>query len=276
MTKRVAVPCKSLDGRDVDSQRRSALPERSMTEDCASRTIGSIDVAVCTSADASRRILDAAAGQRPLMVCFANAHSVNLAARDLRFRSAMREALVLNDGVGVDLASRLLWGDPFPENLNGTDLVPAMLAGASSPLRLFLIGGRPGVAKRAGDALAALNPALRIVGTRDGYFDESSESAQIAALLAAEAQLVLVAMGQPLQEVWAQRHWRSLPGPCVCVGALFDFLAEELPRAPGWIRQLRLEWAYRLSREPARLASRYLLGNPAFVARVVCQRLGRG
>lgn len=77
------------------------------------------------------------------MIGFANAHSVNLAARDLALRSAMSEGLILNDGVGVDLASRLLYAEPFADNLNGTDFVLALLASATLPCVCSSLAGVP-------------------------------------------------------------------------------------------------------------------------------------
>lgn len=237
------------------------------------RRIGRLSIAVCNRDQAKHRILASAAAGEPLMVAFANAHSVNLASSDASFRAAMDEALVLNDGFGVDIASKALFGVPFPNNLNGTDFVPEMLAGATSPLRLFLIGGRPGIAERAADTIVKRFVGVKIVGTGSGFFNRNEEETQVSRIVESGANMVLVAMGQPLQEEWAQRHWRSLSAPCLCVGALFDFLAGEVPRAPPVVRRLRLEWAYRLLQEPRRLAKRYLIGNLAFVGRLATQRL---
>lgn len=222
-----------------------------------------------TRADAVQTILSTIAARRPLMLSFANAHTVNLARKDPGLAAAMGEGLVLNDGFGVDLASKWLFGQPFPDNLNGTDLIPALIEASREPIRLFLIGGRPGTAKRAGELLAERYPLVTLVGALDGYFSSSSEEHQVRQIADSDANLVLLAMGQPLQERWAQRHWRSVAGPCLCVGALLDFLAGNVPRAPTLIRRLRLEWLFRLANEPRRLARRYLIGNATFLAMVL-------
>ncbi len=83
-----------------------------------------------------------------------------------------------------------------------------------------------------------------------------------------------VGMGSPRQEAWAEEHLSGVAGLTVLtVGGLFDFFSGRMPRAPLAVRELGLEWAYRLAQEPRRLASRYLVGNPLFVSRVVRQRL---
>lgn len=230
-------------------------------------------VDVRSRAEAIREVLGKAEARQPLMVAFANAHSVNLAATDATFRSAMDEALLLNDGAGLEIASKLLFGEQFPDNLNGTDFVPALLGESAVPLRLWLIGGRPGIAERAGQAIARNCPNVTIVGAIDGYFDRKAEAGQCRQIAGSSANMVLLGLGQPLQEFWAQRHWRDIAGPCLCVGALLDFLAGNFPRAPHVLRRLRLEWAFRLFQEPRRLARRYLVGNVTFLARIARQRL---
>jgi len=99
-------------------------------------------------------------------------------------------------------------------------------------------------------------------------------SALIEAIRASGATLLLVALGNPAQELWIGRHLAAT-GVQVAfgVGALFDFLAGEVSRAPAFVRRTRLEWAWRLMLEPKRLFRRYVLGNPLFLMRVMRRRL---
>lgn len=209
-------------------------------------------------------------------VAFCNAHTVNLARRDARFRAALQGMTVLNDGVGLDLARRVLHGAPFPANLNGTDFTPAVLEAAPRPLRLFLLGSPPGVAERAADALSARFPRHQVVGVRDGFFPPADGAAIARTIAATGADLLLVGMGQPRQELWAAEHGAATGAVVMCVGAYLDFAAGAVFRAPGWMRALRIEWTYRLAQEPRRLAARYLLGNPRFVYGVLRDRFRRG
>lgn len=204
---------------------------------------------------------------RPVLVAFLNAHISNLAAENAEFAAVMRKALVLNDGVGVDIASRLLHGAPFPANLNGTDFVPFYLAATRLSLRIQVVGAAGDVARRAMAELARIAPQHSYVGARDGYFTDGAGVA--ADILAARPDLVLVGMGSPRQELWAARHV-AVPGGAAafCVGGLLDFIAGEKPRAPALMRRLRLEWVYRLLLEPRRMWRRYLPGNAAFMTRL--------
>jgi alpha-1,3-mannosyltransferase len=206
------------------------------------------------------------------MFTFCNAHTVNLASSSPELRESLGSATVLNDGVGLDMASRRLFGSPFFENLNGTDFVPRLLAAADKPLRVYFLGAAPGIAEAAARQAAEGYPNVQIAGVTDGYFGEERTGAIVEAIRQSDANLVLVAMGQPRQEIWASRHFPNFAGPTICVGALFDFLAGRMPRAPMWMRRRRIEWAYRLLNEPRRLSGRYLVGNAAFLARVMRQR----
>lgn len=239
------------------------------------RRIGKVDIHVLLRSEAIDLILDRVRRKKPLVVAFCNAHTINLAARDPKLARILESALVLNDGVGVDLASRILHGEAFPENLNGTDLVPALLEGADEPLRLFLLGSAPGVAASASAELARRFPEHGVVGTHHGFFS-AAEDEKVAELIArSDPDLILVGMGQPRQEVWAARYFEHSRCVTMCVGAFLDFTAGTFPRAPRWVRRFRMEWAYRLIREPRRLARRYVIGNVEFLLRLVPEYLGQ-
>jgi alpha-1,3-mannosyltransferase len=213
-----------------------------------------------------------AAGQ-PTRIAFVNANLASVAARDASLTTALREFTLLNDGVGVDLASALLYRRPFGENLNGTDFTPAFLDRTRHDLRVYLLGAKQDVLERACARFAERWPRHAIVGARNGYWRVDEADAVAQDVKAARADLVLVAMGNPLQERWVAQHVPAVCPAAFCVGAWFDFLAEAAPRAPQWVRQARMEWAFRLVREPARLSNRYIFGNAAFVTRSFGQYL---
>lgn len=243
----------------------------------AVRDIGGINVAVLTRAAAQAELFDAMDEHRHLKLAFCNANLVNMAARDEGLSQRLASFLVFADGIGVDLGSWLLHGAPFPENLNGTDFFPGLFAAAPRRLRVVLVGGRPGVAERAAANLAQRYPTHDFRVLSHGYFAPEEEEGLLDRLAAAPPDLLLVAFGNPLQERWISdrldgRHCAIAAG----VGALLDFFAGEVSRAPDWVRSLRLEWIYRLWLEPRRLWRRYVLGNPAFMLRVLRQRLHPG
>jgi alpha-1,3-mannosyltransferase len=236
------------------------------------RVIGRVRIAVLERDEAIARILASFRSGEPLLVGFCNAHTVNLAASDRQFAASLGSFLMLNDGVGVDLASRILYEEPFPSNLVGTDLVPELLGAAEPGLRLFLIGSADGVAARAGKALCRQFPAHAIVGTHHGFLSSDEQEKLALAVRAARPDLILVGMGQPRQELWSLEHLADVPAVTMCVGAFLEFAAGTIPRAPRWLRTARLEWLYRLALEPRRLARRYLVGNVEFMLRVFRQR----
>jgi alpha-1,3-mannosyltransferase len=205
-------------------------------------------------------------------VAFANANCLNLACSDAGVRGALSKAVVLNDGVGVDMASQLLFGTQFPDNLNGTDFIPYYLQATRHNFRIYLLGGKRGVAERAASQLNQLCPRHPIVGCWHGYVAPSEDADVARTIRASHADILLVAMGNPNQEIWLRNHL-SATGCRLgfAVGGLFDFLAGEARRAPVWIRTARLEWAFRLAREPGRLWRRYMLGNPVFMLRILGQ-----
>lgn len=234
------------------------------------RRIGAVDVAVLSREDAMGRIA-AFINDRTGVVGFCNAHTVNLARADAAFAAALAQMLVLNDGAGIDLASKLLYGGAFPDNLNGTDLTPAVLA-MPGPKRVFLLGSPPGVADLALERLATAHPHLQFVGAESGYFAASDEAALVQRICAAQPDLLLVGMGQPRQEMWAARHRQSIGCTIMCVGAYLDFAAGRFRRAPDWVQAARLEWVWRLMQEPRRLANRYIIGNATFIWHILVQR----
>jgi exopolysaccharide biosynthesis WecB/TagA/CpsF family protein len=230
-----------------------------------------VPVAMLEPAAALDAIASLADAAPPVHVAYVNAHTLNLAARDPAYRAVLRRAsLVLNDGSGVAIAARLR-GRRFPANLNGSDFNPRILARAAErDWPVFFLGGRPGVAAEAGRQLQARIPGLHLCGARDGYFAEDETPRVVAEVRDSGAAVLMVALGNPRQERWLDRHLAATGARLgLGVGGFFDFAAARVPRAPAWMRRLGVEWVFRLAQEPRRLWRRYLLGNPLFLARVL-------
>lgn len=210
-------------------------------------------------------------------IAFLNAHGANLAASDPAFRAVLERCIVLPDGIGVDIAAWVLHGRRFLANLNGTDFVPALLAAAPAPLKVGLYGAKPGIAERAAVGLAALDARHDYRAMAHGYVGADAQRALLAALSEWKPDILLVALGAPGQETWIARHITQHHCTlAIGVGALFDFASGMVPRAPAWVRRLRMEWVHRLAREPGRLWRRYLLGNPVFLVRLLRRKAGFG
>lgn len=220
---------------------------------------------------------DHIAEHQHLKICFLNAHCANVAQSNLPYRKALEEMVVLADGVGVDIGAKMLHGQTFKANLNGTDFVPLVITSARKPLKIGLYGARPGIANKAMTAFLTLDPRhdIRVVG--DGYIDSPAQLEMLGALENWHPDILLVAKGVPAQELWIAEHIK--PAHCTLVfgvGALFDFAAGAVRRAPKWMRDLRIEWVYRLLNEPKRLFQRYVFGNPLFIMHVIKYKLNAG
>jgi len=166
--------------------------------------------------------------------------------------------LIVNDGVGVDIACWLIHRGKFEVNLNGTDFTPYFFKQSPQKYRVFLIGSTTEVLDKAATHLQD-ELGQDLAGFCDG-FAGVRDANLIAQINASKADVVLVAMGNPLQEKWILAHYRELDASVFMgVGALFDFWAGNKPRAPKLVQKLRLEWLFRLSLEPRRLFKRYTI-----------------
>lgn len=219
-------------------------------------------------------VADARAGRRR-RVLFVNAHCVNVAARDWPYcRLLRRHGQLYADGSGMALAARLA-GTPFPDNVNGTDLLPLLgERAAATGTRLALLGAAPGVAERCAARLRVRFPALEVPFIHDGYFTDEELPAVLAGINGSGAQILLVALGVPRQELWLEQFAGAVHVPVLmAVGGLLDFYGGVRWRAPGLVRQLGLEWTVRLAQEPRRLFRRYVIGNPLFLWRALRLRI---
>lgn len=199
---------------------------------------------------------------RPSFFITANLHYAMLTAEQPALRAVNeRAAFVLADGAPLVWASRR-GPTPLPERVAGSDLVYDLAArAAEAGHRLFLLGGPPGIAEAAGRCLERRYPGLTIAGTAcppHRPLDPAEHDALAADIRAARPDLLMVAFGQPKGELWIDRHLDELGVPVgVQVGATLEFVAGRVRRAPKWMQRSGLEWAFRISTDPARLAPRY-------------------
>jgi len=203
--------------------------------------------------------------QQQISLFFANTNFV-VKCQNIRQSILESNCIITNDGIGLDIASLLLHKKKFPENLCGTDFVPQFLIDIKQKGRIFLLGAKPGIAERAAKNMRE-HLDINVVGTRDGYAQMQDIDKVISDINTSNANIVIVAMGNPLQEKWILDHQHKLNANIFMgVGALIDFLAGDKPRAPALIRKFRLEWLYRLTLEPTRLLRRYTIDIGIFLA----------
>lgn len=231
---------------------------------------------MCDTLDRTARTVVARARfHKSTVVSFLNAHCVNTLMRDRKYVAAVEESdLILPDGSGMRIASKMAKRS-FGENLNGTDLFPLICNHAETAGQsIFLLGGAPGVARQAANAMQARFTSLKVAGAADGYFSKAEENNLIAQINRSGADLLFVGFGVPLQEKWIARVKDRLMVPVILgVGGLFDYYSGQIPRAPSAIRAIGCEWAWRLAMEPRRLANRYLVGNAIFLGHAMAHAL---
>lgn len=213
--------------------------------------------------DVVEQVVKLAARPGPSLVVTPNADQVVNLERDAALRAAYDRAdLVVADGMPVVWAAALL-GTPVKGRVTGADLMPRLCeVAAQRGLKVFLLGGAPGVAARAAENLVASHPQLQVAGVHCpplGFErDEAQNAALVEAIRSSDADLIFVCLGSPKQEVWVHRHMAQFDkGVFLGVGAAVDFCAGTIRRAPRWMQRSGLEWLYRLSREPRRLIGRY-------------------
>ncbi len=197
-------------------------------------------------------------GQGTCWVVTPNAVMLDACRRDALLCSLLNRAdLSVADGAGVLLAARRQ-GTPLRARVAGIELGERLLAGAAeSGLRVFLLGGRAGVAERAAGRLVQRYPRLCVCGACDGYFEKEGEADRCVTeyIRATRPDILFVCMGFPLQERWIEAHLHLLPDLRVVagLGGSLDVWAGDIRRAPRLVSRVGLEWAWRMAREPRRL-----------------------
>ena len=239
--------------------------------------IGRLSVDRVTFADALDAIEALVAAGAGGTVVTPNVDHVVLAEGSAAFCEAhARASLSLADGMPLLWVSRW-FGTPLPEKISGSDFtLPVLQRAADRGLRVFLFGGGDGSADAARTALAERLPQLRIVGVLSPQVNMSDPAsvhfALADAIAATKPDLVVLGLGSPKQELFAERvRPRLAPAVLLSVGATIDFLAGRVSRAPTWMSNNGLEWLYRLHKEPRRLYRRYLIRGPRFLGIVVRQ-----
>lgn len=229
-----------------------------------------------TTAQTVALIEDMVESRQPHHLVTANVDFLVQAARDVELHRILTDAnLVLCDGMPLVWVSRLL-GNPLPERVAGSDLVPLLIETAvRKQYRLYFLGATPESASQAVANLQRKHPQVVIAGHYSppiASLFEMDHAEICRRIREAKPDLLFVSFGCPKQEKWIAMHYRDLGVPVsVGVGATIDFLAGKVVRAPRWMRATGLEWVFRLAQEPRRLAKRYFNGLWYFTVAIALQ-----
>nr|WP_303255561.1 WecB/TagA/CpsF family glycosyltransferase [uncultured Prevotella sp.] len=225
-----------------------------------------------------------------LLINTINAHSYNTARKDSLFAEALTNGdVLLPDGVSIVMACKWIKAKSLPkERIAGWDLFAfemEKLERESEELRtkseeskiVMFMGSSQKVLDLIVKRAAEVYPHLKVVTYSPPYkpeFSDEDNKAIIDAIHAANPDLLWIGMTAPKQEKWTYSHWKELNIHCHVgsIGAVFDFFAGTMKRAPMWWQDHGLEWLYRLLKEPKRMWRRYIIGNALFLWNMVKEK----
>ena len=208
-----------------------------------------------------------------LLINTINAHSYNTAQQDALFAEALQQGDVLiPDGASIVMACRWLKAKVQPkERIAGWDLFAFEMEKLNRQGgTCFFMGSSEKVLGLIRERAKSVYPNIRIETYSPPYkpeFTAEENRAMVEAINRCNPDLLWIGMTAPKQEKWAYAHWKDLDIHCHCgtIGAVFDFFAGTMERAPLWWQEHSLEWLYRLIKEPKRMWRRYIIGNTLFL-----------
>ena len=229
-----------------------------------------------TMTEAIGRAADALKNENGRLTVFTpNAEIAQLAEENEEFRKLLNRAdLLLPDGAGVILASEIL-KKPLAQKVAGVDFGARVLdLAAQSGHPVFFLGGKPEVAALAAEMQRETLPSLRVVGTHDGYFEKRGieNDRVLQKIRSSGAEILFVCFGAPAQEIWIDKNKDKLPNVRLFagLGGSLDVYAGITKRSPAFFIRARLEWLYRLMREPRRFGR--MMKLPKYIAGAYLER----
>ncbi|HEY6881880.1 MAG TPA: WecB/TagA/CpsF family glycosyltransferase [Polyangiales bacterium] len=238
-----------------------------------------VGVSITDYTGATACVLYAAQRKQPLLLAASDVNAIMQARLDRRFAAVLNNFdLVTPDGQPVRWGMRWTGQASLKDRLYGPTLMLHVCEGAARHgLSVFLYGSRAETLDRLRGALVRRLPGLDVRGVLPGRFrplTADEQDADAATIRASGADILFVGMGCPRQEWWMFHMRNRLSMPMLAVGAAFDIHAGMIKQAPPLLQKHGLEWLYRLSREPRRLARRYLLVTPQYLPLIASQALG--
>lgn len=262
----------TLAGLGIEERRASGDRRRSLFQKWRRVLLGGLPVVVADRQEVARVIVDEALKRHnlwryPAYLTSTNGEVTYRCDVDQAERSLFLQADAISaDGMFHVFVSRFRGEVALPERVATSDLFydvaqRAAIEGAT----MFMLGATPAINAAAIDAVRSEFPDLKLVGHRHGYFDGlHDETAACDAIARLAPDILWVSMGVPREQEFVVRHRLRLSsvGVIKTSGGLFDFLSGANARAPLWMQNIGLEWAWRIYQEPRRLAWRYIKTNP--------------
>lgn len=220
-----------------------------------------------------------AINQQKTLINTLNAHSFNTLHSDEDFNTALHHSnVLLPDGIGVVWAMRLLTGQKL-RKIAGADLFFYEMDRLNkSGGKCFFLGSSDETLLKIQKRAAKEYPNVQVFSYSPPYkseFSKEDSKSMIDRINAVEPDVLFVGLTAPKQEKWAYQNFGMLQvGHVCCIGAVFDFYAGNIKRAPQWMILIGMEWSYRLIKEPRRMWRRYLIGNAKFIGYILMEKIG--
>ncbi|MDD4777205.1 MAG: WecB/TagA/CpsF family glycosyltransferase [Fermentimonas sp.] len=209
-----------------------------------------------------------------------NAHSFNTVKKDPVFFEALKASdILLPDGISIVWSVRWLQGKKI-KKIAGDDLFRYEMSRVNAKGgSCFFLGSSEATLSLIRERAKREYPGMQVHSYSPPYrkeFTKEDCQAMIDAVNMVEPDVLFVGMTAPKQEKWAFEHFKEIKaGHICCIGAVFDFYARTVRRAPKWMISAGLEWFYRLAMEPQRMWRRYLIGNTVFVSSILREKFRR-
>jgi len=216
--------------------------------------------------------------QHKALITTINAHCYNISQTDKLYHQALLSSdALIPDGISVVWAMKWLTGQKFFK-IAGADLFFFELNRLQQTGgKCFFLGSTNNTLKRIKDKMIREYPKIQVETYSPPYkpeFTKEDNAIILETVNAFQPDVLMVGMTAPKQEKWTYQHFDQLKvGHICCLGAVFDFYAGTINRAPQWMINLGLEWFYRLIKEPRRLWRRYLIGNTAFILSIIKEKI---
>ncbi|MBS1554596.1 MAG: WecB/TagA/CpsF family glycosyltransferase [Bacteroidetes bacterium] len=233
------------------------------------KRVVSIDVSIVDYANALQHVITLGKRHQPSYACFSNVHMAIEAHRSVAFQQMVNNAtFAFTDGMPLVFALKWLYGIR-QERIAGMDFMADVLESCDRErLSVFLFGSTDEILLRLETLIKTKYPNLRLVGKISPPFRALSEHENqqyIQQINDSGAHILLVGLGCPKQETWMAQHSDQINAVVLGVGGAFGLYAGSAKRAPVWMRNVGLEWVFRLAQEPKRLFKRYAVTNTLFV-----------
>jgi len=212
-----------------------------------------------------------------LLIATINAHCYNMTFRDVQYeKSLLNSNILIPDGISVVWAIKWLTGRQI-KKIAGADLFFYEMERLNQINgKCFFLGSSNLTLEKIKERVINDYPGVKVQFYSPPYkpkFSEEENLEMLEAINSFRPDVLMIGMTAPKQEKWAYQHFNQLQvGHICCIGAVFDFYAGTIKRAPQWMIKMGLEWLYRLIKEPRRMWRRYLAGNIQFIWHVIKEK----